>query len=43
MTKQVGEVLHKVGLDNLKKKIEEDAPWDQTLSGGEKRRLAFAR
>jgi putative ATP-binding cassette transporter len=40
---QVGEVLHKVGLDHLKEKIEEDAPWDQTLSGGEKQRLAFAR
>ncbi|XUM23618.1 ABC transporter ATP-binding protein/permease [Bradyrhizobium oligotrophicum S58] len=40
---QVGEALHKVGLDHLKEKIEEEAPWDQTLSGGEKQRLAFAR
>nr|WP_041755970.1 ABC transporter ATP-binding protein/permease [Bradyrhizobium sp. ORS 278] len=40
---QVGEALHKVGLDHLKDRIEEEAPWDQTLSGGEKQRLAFAR
>ncbi|WP_198960882.1 ABC transporter ATP-binding protein/permease [Bradyrhizobium sp. UFLA03-84] len=40
---QIGDALHKVGLDHLKDKIEEDAPWDQTLSGGEKQRLAFAR
>ena len=40
---QICEALHKVGLDHLKEKIEEDAPWDQTLSGGEKQRLAFAR
>jgi putative ATP-binding cassette transporter len=40
---QIGEVLHQVGLDHLKDKIEDDAPWDQTLSGGEKQRLAFAR
>src|SRR5262245_2183892 len=37
------EALHKVGLDHLKEKIEEEGPWDQTLSGGEKQRLAFAR
>src|ERR1700748_1423840 len=29
---QIGDALHKVGLDHLKDKIEEDAPWDQTLS-----------
>jgi vitamin B12/bleomycin/antimicrobial peptide transport system ATP-binding/permease protein len=40
---QIGEALRKVGLDHLKEKIEDDAPWDQTLSGGEKQRLAFAR
>jgi vitamin B12/bleomycin/antimicrobial peptide transport system ATP-binding/permease protein len=39
----IGEALDKVGLAHLKEKIEEDAPWDQTLSGGEKQRLAFAR
>jgi vitamin B12/bleomycin/antimicrobial peptide transport system ATP-binding/permease protein len=40
---QIGGALDKVGLAHLKDKIEEDAPWDQTLSGGEKQRLAFAR
>jgi putative ATP-binding cassette transporter len=40
---QISAALHKVGLDHLKDKIEEEAPWDQTLSGGEKQRLAFAR
>src|ERR1700736_2017282 len=40
---QIGQALDKVGLAHLKDKIEEDAPWDQTLSGGEKQRLAFAR
>jgi putative ATP-binding cassette transporter len=40
---QIGEALDKVGLKHLIEKIEEEAPWDQTLSGGEKQRLAFAR
>ncbi|MDN4986113.1 ABC transporter ATP-binding protein/permease [Bradyrhizobium arachidis] len=40
---EIGEALDKVGLDHLKAKIEEEGPWDQTLSGGEKQRLAFAR
>ncbi|ULJ74020.1 ABC transporter ATP-binding protein/permease [Rhizobium gallicum] len=40
---EIKAALEKVGLDYLNDKIEEDAPWDQTLSGGEKQRLAFAR
>jgi putative ATP-binding cassette transporter len=41
---EIEEVLGKVGLAHLKDKIEEEeTPWDQTLSGGEKQRLAFAR
>ncbi|MFZ1209561.1 MAG: ABC transporter ATP-binding protein/permease, partial [Pseudolabrys sp.] len=40
---QIKDALDKVGLAHLKDKIEEEAPWDQTLSGGEKQRLAFAR
>jgi putative ATP-binding cassette transporter len=41
--KDVAEVLKKVGLQHLTNRIEEEGPWDQTLSGGEKQRLAFAR
>lgn len=40
---QIGDVLDKVGLAHLKVQLESQAPWDQTLSGGEKQRLAFAR
>ena len=39
----VAKALKRVGLGHLVKRIEEEAPWDQTLSGGEKQRLAFAR
>lgn len=40
---EIGEALDKVGLGHLKDKVEEESPWDQTLSGGEKQRLTFAR
>ena len=40
---QIKDILDKVGLAHLKDKLEEDAPWDQTLSGGEKQRLTIAR
>ncbi|MER8826188.1 ATP-binding cassette domain-containing protein [Mesorhizobium sp. M0938] len=42
-TNEIKAALDKVGLAYLAAKIKEDAPWDQTLSGGEKQRLAFAR
>ncbi len=42
-SEQIKDILDKVGLAHLKDKIEEDAPWDQTLSGGEKQRLTIAR
>jgi vitamin B12/bleomycin/antimicrobial peptide transport system ATP-binding/permease protein len=32
-----------VGLDQLVEHLDNEGPWDQTLSGGEKQRLAFAR
>jgi putative ATP-binding cassette transporter len=40
---EVVEAFERVGLDHLIPQLEEDGPWDQTLSGGEKQRLAFAR
>jgi putative ATP-binding cassette transporter len=42
-TEEIARVLELVGLGHLVGRIEEEAPWDQTLSGGEKQRLAFAR
>jgi putative ATP-binding cassette transporter len=35
--------FRRVGLEHLVEKLDDDSPWDQTLSGGEKQRLAFAR
>jgi vitamin B12/bleomycin/antimicrobial peptide transport system ATP-binding/permease protein len=40
---QIANVLEKVELGHLVERLDEDGPWDQTLSGGEKQRLAFAR
>jgi putative ATP-binding cassette transporter len=41
--KEVAQAFRHVGLAHLVERIEDEAPWDQTLSGGEKQRLAFAR
>jgi putative ATP-binding cassette transporter len=35
--------LDRVELGYLVERLDDDGPWDQTLSGGEKQRLAFAR
>jgi vitamin B12/bleomycin/antimicrobial peptide transport system ATP-binding/permease protein len=40
---EVAKAFERVGLGHLVDKLDEEAPWDQTLSGGEKQRLAFAR
>src|SRR5205085_6115753 len=40
---EIAEAFKHVGLGHLVERIEEEGPWDQTLSGGEKQRLAFAR
>jgi vitamin B12/bleomycin/antimicrobial peptide transport system ATP-binding/permease protein len=42
-SEDVGRAFKHVGLEHLVDKLDEDAPWDQTLSGGEKQRIAFAR
>jgi putative ATP-binding cassette transporter len=39
----VREALEAVGLGHLVQRMDEEGPWEQTLSGGEKQRLAFAR
>ena len=40
---EVADAFRRVGLEHLIPRLDEEAPWDQTLSGGEKQRLAFAR
>jgi vitamin B12/bleomycin/antimicrobial peptide transport system ATP-binding/permease protein len=41
--KDIAAALKKVGLEHLVDKITEEGPWDHTLSGGEKQRVAIAR
>jgi putative ATP-binding cassette transporter len=40
---EIAKALKKVGLAHLVEQLDEEGPWDQILSGGEKQRLAFAR
>jgi putative ATP-binding cassette transporter len=41
--KDIEAAFRHVGLDHLIERLDEDAPWNHTLSGGEKQRPAFAR
>ena len=41
--KDIVRALKQVGLGHRVAQLDEKAPWDQTLSGDEKQRLAFAR
>jgi vitamin B12/bleomycin/antimicrobial peptide transport system ATP-binding/permease protein len=40
---EVKNALSAVGLPELVERMDDESPWDQTLSGGEKQRIAFAR
>jgi putative ATP-binding cassette transporter len=40
---KVKDAIEAVGLGEHLERLDEEGPWDQTLSGGEKQRVAFAR
>jgi putative ATP-binding cassette transporter len=40
---KVKDAIEAVGLGEHLQRLDEEGPWDQTLSGGEKQRVAFAR
>jgi putative ATP-binding cassette transporter len=40
---ELAEAMEQVGLGHLIDQLDEEKSWDQTLSGGEKQRVAFAR
>jgi len=40
---EIAQVFNKVGLSQFAERLDEEGSWDQTLSGGEKQRLGFAR
>ena len=40
---KVKQAIEAVGLNDHLERLDEEGPWDQTLSGGEKQRVAFAR